>query len=64
MAAHHATPESVAQHCSGDMRERGRRRVGALVYMQIDIETGQIIGTTTYPFDDAAFAREFAQNAR
>jgi hypothetical protein len=39
MAAHHATLESVAQHCSGDMRERGRRRVAALVYMQIDIET-------------------------
>ncbi len=39
MAAHHATPESVAQHCSGDMRERGRRRVAALVYVQIDVET-------------------------
>ena len=39
MAAHHATLESVAQHCSGDMRERRRRRVAALVYMQIDIET-------------------------
>jgi hypothetical protein len=39
MAAHHATPESVAQHCSCDMRERGRRRVAALVYMQIDVET-------------------------
>src|SRR5580700_157819 len=39
MAAHHATPESVAQHCSCGMRERGRRRVAALVYMQIDVET-------------------------
>jgi UDP-N-acetylmuramoyl-L-alanyl-D-glutamate--2,6-diaminopimelate ligase len=27
-------------------------------------ETGQIIGTTTYPFDDAAVAREFAYNGR
>ena len=27
-------------------------------------ETGQIIGTATYPFDDAAIARELARNAR
>jgi UDP-N-acetylmuramoyl-L-alanyl-D-glutamate--2,6-diaminopimelate ligase len=27
-------------------------------------ETGQIIGTATYPFDDAAIARELAKNAR
>jgi UDP-N-acetylmuramoyl-L-alanyl-D-glutamate--2,6-diaminopimelate ligase len=27
-------------------------------------ETGQIIGDTTYPFDDAAVAREFAYNGR
>jgi UDP-N-acetylmuramoyl-L-alanyl-D-glutamate--2,6-diaminopimelate ligase len=27
-------------------------------------ETGQIIGTETYPFDDAAIAREFASEAR
>ena len=27
-------------------------------------ETGQIIGTATYPFDDAAIAREWARNAR
>jgi len=27
-------------------------------------ETGQIIGTTTYPFDDAAVAREFACDSR
>ena len=39
MSAHHATPKSIAQHCSGDMRERGRCRVSALVYVQIDVET-------------------------
>ena len=27
-------------------------------------ETGQIIGTTTYPFDDVAVAREFARSSR
>jgi len=27
-------------------------------------EAGQIIGTTTYPFDDAAVAREFARGGR
>jgi UDP-N-acetylmuramoyl-L-alanyl-D-glutamate--2,6-diaminopimelate ligase len=27
-------------------------------------ETGQIIGTETYPFDDAAIARELARNSR
>jgi UDP-N-acetylmuramoyl-L-alanyl-D-glutamate--2,6-diaminopimelate ligase len=27
-------------------------------------ETGQIIGATTYPFDDAAVAREFARDSR
>ena len=26
-------------------------------------ETGQIIGNETYPFDDAAIAREFAEKA-
>jgi len=27
-------------------------------------EPGQIIGTETYPFDDAAIAREFADESR
>src|SRR5208282_117948 len=39
MATDYTTRESVAQNCSGDMRERGRRRIAALVDMQIDVET-------------------------
>lgn len=39
MATNHATPEAVAQNCRRDMRERGRRRIAALVDMQIDVET-------------------------
>jgi hypothetical protein len=39
MATNHTTPESVAQNCRRDMRERGRRRIAALVDMQIDVET-------------------------
>jgi hypothetical protein len=39
MATNHATLEAVAQNCRRDMRERGRRRIAALVDMQIDVET-------------------------
>ena len=39
MATDYATLEAVAQNCSGDMRERGRRRIAALIDMQIDVKT-------------------------
>jgi len=39
MAANYATPEAVAQNCCRDTGKRGRRRISALVYVQIDIET-------------------------
>jgi hypothetical protein len=39
MATNHTTLESVSQNCRRDMRERGRRRIAALVDMQIDVET-------------------------
>jgi hypothetical protein len=39
MATNHATLEAVAQNCRCDMRERGRRRIAALVDMEIDVET-------------------------
>jgi hypothetical protein len=39
MATNHATLETVAQNCLRDMREGSRRRIAALVDMQIDIET-------------------------
>ena len=38
-ATDYATLEAVAQNCSGDMRERGRRRIAALIDMQIDVKT-------------------------
>jgi hypothetical protein len=39
MATNHATLEAVAQNCLHDMRERSRRRIAALVDMEIDVET-------------------------
>jgi hypothetical protein len=39
MATNYATLELVAQNCPGDMRERGRCRIAALVDMEINVKT-------------------------
>jgi hypothetical protein len=39
MATDDATLEAVAQNCSSHMRERGRRRIAALVDVQVEVKT-------------------------